>query len=90
LLEPARQPLTRGQVAIPRELEILVCDPVKPDSAPEPPPPVGDPETPPPIAPTPQPEMPVLLERQQRSRKPSSYLADYHVGPVDLLSLRNN
>ena len=44
----------------------------------------GDPGTPAPIAPPPQPAAPVELERQARSRRPPGYLADYHVGPVDL------
>jgi len=107
LLEPARQPISRGRVAWPREWEIPIQDPVEPDQtrAPPPPPPGppvapapgpvpapegtyqaerGDPRTPAPITPSPQPKAPMGLERQARSRRPPGYLADYHVGPVDL------
>jgi len=32
----------------------------------------------------------VELDRQARSRRPPGYLADYHVGPVDVPPLENN
>jgi len=39
LLEPARQPISRGRVVRPREWKIHVQDPVEPDQPPAPPPP---------------------------------------------------
>jgi len=112
LLESARQPISRGRVARPREWEIPVHDPVKPDKAPRPLLPPGPPATPAPepalvpgdapqaeggdpgttlpLTPAPQSEVPMEFERQARSRRSPGYLADYHMGSVDLTPLRIN
>jgi len=50
----------------------------------------GDPGTPAPITPPPQSEVPVELGKQARNRRPPGYLADYPVGPVNLLPLEHN